>query len=90
MNWSKEWPNEKGFYWLFGWRFKQDYETFNDPPSFHLVKVTHAISGRSGEMIAVYTTNGHFLYKSEGAKGLWAKCEFPEQPSEDLMEELYE
>lgn len=71
MDWSKEWPILPGFYWFYGWPFGIDkYD-----PELHFVKVIYDSLKKP-----IYITNGHFLYKSEGACGIWKIAELPELP----------
>jgi hypothetical protein len=67
--WTIEWPKEKGAYWFFGQRFR------DDDVKMHLVEVW-----QDGAGSFVYVTNGNFLYKTEGAKGQWMKAVLPEPP----------
>lgn len=67
--WTTAWPKEKGTYWFFG-------QCFGDGDiKMHLVEVW-----KDGTGSFAYVTDGHFLYKSEGANGLWTKAELPEPP----------
>ena len=67
--WAIEWPKEKGTYWFFG-------QCFGDGEiKMYLVEVW-----KDGAGSFAYVTNGHFLYKAEGAKGQWMKAVLPEPP----------
>ena len=67
-NWQNEWPTEIGFWWFYGKAFK------STNIELHFVKVLNtAVPG-----VLTYITNGHFLYKAEGATGRWAKVQLPE------------
>ena len=70
MNWTTEWPTEPGHYWFYGWCFRDR----DKPAKFHCVEVWKLQKGRA------YVTDGHFLYKAEGAEGVWQPVEFPELP----------
>jgi len=74
--WKKEWPKDPGLYWFYDRRFsKTSYEDLNKP---ELCFVEVAIDSQGNPM---YITMGHFLYKAEGAMGVWSKAELPELPS---------
>ena len=72
MEWSWEWPRENGYYWLYGWCFSNH----DDPPRFYYVKVRRTGNGWA------YIADGHFIYKAEGAYGVWQPVEFPERPAD--------
>ena len=73
MNWSVDidWPNETGYYWFYGWCFRERHY----PARIHFVEVRHGADKRP-----IYITGGHFLYKAEGAEGLWQPVAMPELP----------
>ena len=68
--WTKDWPQKPGVYWFYGWPFK-DRER---PTKIHFVEVRKISNGM------IYVTNGHFLYKTEGADGYWCEAYPPEPP----------
>ena len=68
--WTKQWPTEPGFYWFYGWPFR-DRE---HKPELHFVDVWKVING------ITFVTQGFFLYKEEGADGYWMPAELPELP----------
>ena len=70
VTWSTTWPTEIGYYWFFGvcWR--------GDAPELCFVKVR-----RTSNDALVYITNGHFLWRSEGANGFWQPAVLPELPT---------
>lgn len=72
--WTSEWPTEPGNYWFHGWLHKCNYSS---KPKTYLVKA--AKLGNSTNLVLV--TEGSFIYKHDGAKGLWLPAEVPE-PSE--------
>jgi hypothetical protein len=80
MKWTKTWPKKSGSYWFYGWRWKRDWFVADkkEDPKLFLVEVKKANNG------VFYVTQGHFLYESEGAVGLWLKVIFPELPKDDL------
>ena len=65
--WQGEWPTETGFWWLFGKAYK------NDKDGWYFVRVNETATPGS----FAYITNGHLLYKAEGAGGLWTRVQFP-------------
>ena len=78
--WNKEWPKEPGWYWCYGYEFRDE----GKPP--YLFPVEVHIDGIGHLM---YITKGHFLYKAEGATGVWQKMELPKLPvmgNKDLEE----
>ncbi len=71
-DWTEVWPVEPGHYWFFGWcsgMLRCDHG-----PEIVLVKVSKAVNA------FVYVGNGHFIYKGEGAVGLWKEAVLPEPP----------
>jgi hypothetical protein len=70
MKWINEWPTIGGFYWFYGKRYKG---ALKDEPFF--VRVHRKEDGK-----CIYVCEGNFLYKEEGAVGLWRKIENPELP----------
>jgi hypothetical protein len=70
--WTKNWPVKEGQYWFYGWRFKHDNK---EEPELSLVEV-HI----SGNKVPMHVTRGHFLYKEEGAEGLWSVATLPDLP----------
>jgi len=75
--WQTEWPTESGVYWFYGWCWeKHSARERVEEPEMHLVSVRVMSNGVS------CVTNGHFLYKAEGAEGMWLKAELPEPPRE--------
>jgi hypothetical protein len=75
--WTAEWPTESGRYWFYGWRFMPAYDR---SPELSLVEIWKSPSGG-----LLYVTGGHFLYKEEGARGVWQKAILPELPPESLL-----
>lgn len=73
LKWTKTWPKKPGHYWFYGYRFRKEPD---DKPEMNLVEVAF-----SGNNIPMYITKGHFLYKNEGAEGLWATAILPEPPN---------
>ena len=73
VQWHDEWPTKSGYYWLYGWCWKMEWDR---PARLFFVQVKEITNG------VVYITNGHFIYKTEGAKGVWLPIEPPELPKE--------
>lgn len=73
-DWSEDWPTEPGHYWFYGWCFRAWGDVRVNLPKWHFVRVR-----RTANSLA-FVTNGHFLYKSEGAEGLWQAAMLPEPP----------
>lgn len=72
--WTWEWPKKAGYYWFHGhkWGTQLCDERL---PSTHLVLCRIDATGSP-----FYVTDGHFLYKAEGARGMWMPAEVPEPP----------
>lgn len=70
MYWTIAWPEEPGYYWFYGWCFRDR----SREPELHFVRVRKIVNG------VVRITDGHFLYKQEGAYGMWTKIKFPDLP----------
>ncbi len=73
-DWTKDWPTEPGYYWFYGWCFRQWGETRDRPPEWHFVKVR-----RTANSLALIT-DGHFLHKAEGGEGRWIPANMPKPP----------
>lgn len=75
MNWTSEWPTTPGYYWFYGWCW---------PGWRHerISKLLYVEAKRTSNRIA-YVTEGHFLYRAEGAEGVWQPVQAPELPEED-------
>ena len=78
--WSEEWPTKEGMYWFYGWRS----EFWDQQPKLRVVKVQH--TGQDTKPYPTYICDGAFLYKSEGANGLWLSIDMPQLPEEELRE----
>lgn len=74
--WQDEWPTKPGVWWFYGWCFGKRGLNKDREPELCLVKV----SGPLGSGGFAYVTNGHFLYKAEGAIGTWQEALLPELP----------
>lgn len=74
--WTKEWPTEPGWYWFYGQTSRQLYDR---PPRMMLVKVSEIVNG------VCYVTEGRFLYKAEGARGLWVRAYRPQPPTDEFI-----
>lgn len=68
--WTEIWPVEPGHYWFFGWCSE----------SLVLVKVSRTMNS------IAYVGDGCFIYRGEGALGLWKRAELPGLPVEALVE----
>ena len=72
INWTKEWPTCSGYYWFYGWCFRDRHRK----PELHFVKSRQLTKGTA------LVTNGHFLYKAEGGDGYWLPVVRPILPNE--------
>lgn len=70
--WVKEWPTEPGWYWFYGLRYSREQ------PELNPVQVWRAGDGNNA-----YVVRGSFLYKSEGAEGVWQPMALPDLPGEE-------
>ena len=73
-SWTKDWPTEPGYYWFYGWCFRERHRS----PETHLVEVWRTATPG----VVSYVTEGHFLYKEEGADGYWMPARVPEPPAQ--------
>ena len=77
VEWSKEWPTERGYYWFYG-----DIDE-NDPQFFKLDFAE--VCGEKGDIVA-YIGERIFLQKGKsGINGFWAPVEFPDIPSKAII-----
>lgn len=76
--WTKDWPEEAGDYWFYGWRFgdKSDLHGGKQNPP----ELSHVEVRKTGNNKFMFVTRGHFLYKEEGAIGIFAKIDLPTIP----------
>jgi len=74
QEWTKDWPNEKGYFWFYGYRYGKETLGDKNKPELLLVKV------RKCSNSLVYITNGHFMYKSETEKARFQKAILPKLP----------
>jgi hypothetical protein len=79
--WTENWPTEPGWYWFYGFRFSFECNWPNAmeriaKPELHVVQVI------KGNNCTVYVCSGAFLYKDEGARGVWQRVLEPELPKE--------
>lgn len=71
LTWTTEWPTEPGFYWFYGWPYR-DRER---EPEWCFVRVSQIANKKP-----MYATNGHVMYKSDGGTGKWLPVVLPEAP----------
>lgn len=74
INWTKEWPTSPGYYWFYGWCFRDRVRA----PEPYYVKAVRDSTGR----LSYITHDGHFLYKVEGGDGYWLPTVTPVLPDE--------
>ena len=75
-NWTAIWPKEPGEYWFYGWCFR-------DRSRLKKIRLVEAYKNKAGQMS--YVTEGHFLYKADGAEGWWTPAELPEPPGIEVI-----
>lgn len=71
-DWSSEWPTEPGRYWFYGWR--STFAKNNSKPSLMMVNVRQVANS------LMFITDGVFLYKGEGAEGVFCSAIAPSLP----------
>ena len=74
--WTKEWPTKRGWYWLYGqttWDMQLEYVP---------VQVWKNATDKP-----TYVAGPQFLYKAEGARGLWTRMIMPDPPTDFQIEE---
>lgn len=74
--WTAEWPTEEGWYWFYGKRFGSSSTKMLQP-------VEVILAGRGDTSHLVYINSGNFMYKQEGARGLWMPLAPPPVPEEE-------
>jgi hypothetical protein len=75
--WSYDWPTEPGWYWFYGWCFRSR----GYPAKMHLVRVRKIANG------VAHVTDGHFLWRGEGAYGMWTEAVLPDPPEDGWLQE---
>lgn len=78
--WTKEWPVERGWYWFYGQTSKRVWDM---RPEYLPVLVRKDGTGKP-----FYVGGGRFLYKGEGARGLWTPMITPKPPTDYQIEEV--
>lgn len=68
-DWTREWPQSEGVYWLYGVRSR-----YAEKPQLMMVRV------RKGANALVCVAEGAFLYQDEGAGGMWMPVDVPSLP----------
>ena len=76
--WSREWPTEPGWYWFYGFPFGKGRYGEQLP---RLVPIN--VQRASNDWI--YSAISHFLYKEEGAEGLWTPMVIPDLPNRSRL-----
>ncbi len=78
--WTRDWPTEPGWYWFYGWAYGRITRANGNPeaPRLEAAQVHQAGSGSGQHLMHIRT--GQFMYKSEGAIGLWLPMDVPELP----------
>ena len=79
-DWTKEWPEQRGWYWFYGQTSKMMWDM---RPEYFPVLMREDGVGKPS-----YVTRGQFLYKAEGARGLWTRMIMPNQPTDYQIEEV--
>ena len=77
--WTREWPTTAGYYWFHGHKWSTSPRDA-EPTSTYFVRCC-----LDGTNSPTYITDGHFLYKAEGACGVWMPAKVPEP--HDVTEE---
>lgn len=75
MKWTSKFPNKKGLYWFYGYRYgKKDYPVDNEK-EFILVNVRKIQNG------FLIIANGQFMDEHEVEEALFCKTKYPEIPN---------
>ena len=72
MKWTSEWPEKKGYYWFYGYRWYGETKK-----ELIFVEVRKTSNG------FIYVGAGQFIYKSEVEEPLFQKVILPELPGEN-------
>lgn len=75
--WTKEWPNEVGNFWFYGYRFGKISCGTKCKPELMLFKVRKCANG------LMYAADGQFVYESEVEEAHFQKIVMPELPIMD-------
>lgn len=73
MEWSTRFPQSKGLYWFYGYRYGKN-SFFKHEPELILVEVRKVSNG------FMYVSNGQFIYKKEVEEPHFQKVILPELP----------
>ena len=79
-DWTREWPEERGWYWFFGQTSKMVWDM---RPEYLPVRVHKDATDKP-----VCVASGCFLFKAEGARGLWTPMVMPTPPTDYQIEEV--
>lgn len=79
-NWTKDWPNEVGDYWFYGW-------TYGDTD--RKAKFVRVVVDQGMDCL-VMVGDGQFFYESEKHIGFFKKINMPKPPILNLWEYLHE
>ncbi len=72
--WTKEWPTEEGFYWLYSYRYGKISCGYEQKPELMLMEVHKISNGFMG------VANGQIVYESEVEEPWFQKAVLPELP----------
>ena len=78
MTWTTEWPTAPGWYWFYGWAYGKIVVGEPEPPRLEAAQVHMA--GPFSKRFLMTIRSGAFMYKSEGAIGMWCPMMMPELP----------
>ena len=78
--WTKEWPRERGWHWFLG---QTDRMMWDRMPEYLPVEVWQDSTGKP-----THVGGGLFLYRGEGARGLWTPMVMPTPPADFQIEEV--
>lgn len=74
MTWKKEFPEEAGWYWFYGYQYGRYRGPTPEKPRLMLIEVRKVING------FMYVGNGAFMYKKEVEEPHFQKVILPELP----------
>jgi len=79
--WSREWPQESGHYWFYGWLWSDSVE-----PEMYFAWLSRC----QNPFLLIEKDSRMYVIGESHARGLWKRALVPEKPGTDLLPELEE
>lgn len=76
MEWTKEWPEEEGWYWFYGYRYGRESCGSKNNPEYMMMKCWKVSNGY------MMVGDGSFVHKSETEEAYFLKITPPKQPED--------